>query len=1373
MTKYATVRTFIWMAALLPMLAQAEFLDLASTPLQTSGSSDVKPNLMFILDDSGSMGNTHTPDWASTSYNALFENASYNTQYYNPNVTYLPAVTANNVSMGSQTTFTAVKVDVTDTGSAKGGTVNLTGNADYFAFVPGEYCTTAALTSCQKSSQQTAAYMFPAEIRWCTSATEARAASPTGSSTCQGINDQNAYKFLRQPRAAYTLRITGVSGQVFVDSIKINNIELLSGTVSLTTNNNSTLANAIVKSASGSTRGLCDSASSSAVTATSNINVYGNCQAAQTALISNSGGVIKFTTIVGAPINPNAPVQIAVRGNVSIVGTWDQSSADVPGSMVYVKITDSLDKYTAPGSAEKSADRTDCKGATCTYLEEMTNYANWYTYYKTRLQSMKTAASLAFSNMDSRYRVGFMRICDPGNSNTFLSVAPFDSTQKSSWYNRLYATSDVCDHTPIRVALSQAGRYFAGEKNVGTTDPMQYACQPNFTLLTTDGYWNEDLTRSPKTPKRIKGVTNIGDLDGSAIKPQLDSSAVANTLADTAKYFYDTDIRDAEFSNCNGALGSSVCGTIKDYPKQNMTTLTLGLGIDGTLVYTDNYVNQSVGDYNDLKLGNKSWPNPFVLTNGQPNGSRIDDLWHAAVNAGGIYYSAKNPKLLRESLAKGLAEIKSIQGASAAAAASSLAPTTGDNFQYVASYQTVKWIGNLEARTVDVKSLETSTNAVWCVENVAATACPASTEETRITGNGTTSIYCKSSNSDQSSCDKAGGILGAVLGTSETSSCYVEVAGSCKGRLQTQVANGTRKILFNSGNSLVSFTADSLSADQRDILSAGYLNLSQMKGLPDSDVKIKDVNKVSKLVDYLRGNKTYEDTSINTVAANRLFRERQATLGDISQSRPNYFKTSNVGYLDGNYKAFKASTASRTPAVYVGANDGMLHAFNANTGDELWAFIPTPAIANLANLADKEYGASYHTNFVNGSPEVADVCVSGCSGSSAVWRTILVSGLNGGGRGYFALDVTVPESPVFLWEFNAQPSGGNSSLGFTYGNPVVTKMQDGRWVVVFTSGYNNGDAAGKLSDGNLKPNSPKGDGRGYVFVRDAITGAEIKTLTTGEGNAAAPSGLSRISAYAEQMFENNTAVNIYGGDLNGNVWRFNINTGAVTKIATLSIGTEAQRITTQPELGKVDKNVVLMIGTGKFLEPADLTNTPVNSAYVIKDSGQTSPISRVQSNVLTAVTLSADRKVTSSKTPDFDTGYGWYVDFPAGERVNLDPLLLNGVLLMPTLVPSSQACSGAGYGWFNYFDYKKGSSLLASGIVSEKMTTPAVGYNIVYDSKGVPHVVVTGSNDPTPQQLSMDDQVFGVSGTGTTTEIFKQKTNGSYGTKQSWHELIQ
>lgn len=1342
------MRLFTCIGLLMPGLLQAEFLDLATMPLQTSGSSDVKPNLMFVLDNSGSMAFDYAPDWADSSSDWLFSNADYNTQYYDPEVQYSPPLNYQGVSMANQTAFNAVANEVNDQGEIKNGKTDLRSRAFYYAFVPGEFCSTPGLTSCVISKTETADYPYPADIRWCNSSTAAtRRQLTTASMRCQKIrnasatvNDGNTYTNLRRPMATYRLTLTksgNNSSYATVYSIKINNIEILRQAVS--DNDSSDLATAVRNA-------ICQSS------LRDNCNLSGN-----TVTQANNSNVLTIVTPAGEPVNPSAPIQVVMTGGTYTAQLTTNTTSDIPGSLVYKQIVSSDDIYTAPGKTVKGVDRTDCASATlCTYNEEMTNYANWWAYYRTRMQSMKTAASQAFKALDSRYRVGLVTINSPGSN--YLAIAPFDSSQKQSWYKKLFAVSPS-GGTPLRTALSSVGRHFAGKKSLGNDDPMQYACQSNFALLTTDGYWNDS-----SNPTRINGSA-IGDMDGEDTPPpQLDSSRKSNTLADTAKYFYDTDIRDSSLSNCSGGLGSSVCGTASDYPKQNMVTMTLGLGIDGTLVYTDDYKSQAAGDYKDLNSNpmQKNWPDPTKAA----DGTRIDDLWHAAVNAGGTYYSASNPKLLRESLAKGLSEIKSVQGASAAAAASSLAPTNGDNFQYVASYQTVKWTGNLEARTVDVKTLDTSQTAVWCIENVAAEAC--SSPATQYSADGR--FYCKTVNSSEADCSSAKGNLGEALGFRDPTSCYVEVARSCTGRLQAQAANiNGRRIYFNLNNALVSFTADNLPTRHREALADGYAALSQMQGLPATDPKITDANKVNKLVDYLRGRKTYEDSSLNSVNENRLFRERQATLGDISQSRPAYFKVSNAGYLDANYKAYKTAMAARMPAVYVGANDGMLHAFDATTGNELWAFIPTPVIANLANLADKEYGANYHTNYVNGSPVVSDVCVSGCSGSSAVWRTILVSGLNGGGRGYFALDVTDPAAPQLLWEFYAG-EGRNGNLGYSFGNPVVTKMQDGRWVVLLTSGYNNGSYARKLNDGSYVRNSPVGDGGGYLYVLDANSGTLLKTLATGEGSDASPSGLAKISAYADQMFENNMALNVYGGDLNGNVWRFNINTGAVTKIATFDGGGSPQKITTQPELGRIDKNKVVMIGTGKFLEPADLTNTPRNSVYVFKDNGQSAAIGR---NQLVAQALGADRKVSSAANVNFDSGFGWFLDFPPGERVNLDPLLLNGVLLMPTLVPTSQACSGAGYGWFNYFDYKKGGSILPSGIISERMLTPAVGFNIVYDGNGIPHVVVTGSNDPTPQQLGLDDQVFGLSGTGKTGLIFKQKNNGSYGTKQSWRELIQ
>lgn len=1339
------IQRLIWVCMMFSGIAQAEFLDLATMPLQTSGSSDVKPNLMFVLDNSGSMGWDYSPDWANSSSDWLRDNADYNTQYYDPEVIYSPPLTYLGTSMNNQTNFSAVSNEVDEQGRTKNGTSDLRSNAFYYAFVPGEYCSTPNLTSCVISKVPTGIYTYPADIRWCNNSTAAARRTLSGSQRCQKIrnasatvNDSNTYTFLRKPMTTYTLTFTRTASTATVQSIKINNVEILGQATSSSSNNNTFASQVQGNICQGSYFGNC--------------NVSGN-------VVTRSNNVLTIDTPAGDPVNTASPIQVTMTGGTfSAQLTIDQTN-DIPGSMVYVEIANGS-TYSAPGKTVKGSDRADCVSTTCTYNEEMINYANWWAYYRTRMQSMKTAASQAFKSLDARYRVGLVTINNPGSN--YLAIAPFNTGQKQSWYEKLFAVV-ANGGTPLRTALSSVGRHFAGKKTLGNDDPMQYACQSNFTLLTTDGYWNDSAN-----PVRINGSTTIGNLDGGTTpRPQLDSSGKSNTLADVSKYFYDTDIRDTSLSNCSGALGSSVCGTNDDYPKQNMVTMTLGLGIDGTLVYTDDYKSQALGDFKDVTTGAKNWPDPTTTE----DGTRIDDLWHTAVNANGTYYSASNPKLLRESLAKGLSEIKSIQGASAAAAASSLAPTDGDNFQYVASYQTVKWTGNLESRTVNVNSLVTSETAGWCVESVASTPCAVPTVETRITGNGSTAIYCKATNSDQSKCDSAGGLLGAVLGTNETSSCYVEISGSCTGRLQSQVASNNRKIYFNSNNALVTFNADNLSASQTITLSNGYLALSQMQGLPASDPKISDAAKVNKLVDYLRGNKTYEDNSGNTVAANRLFRERQATLGDISQSAPIYSRVLNATYLDANHKAFKASMESRLPAVFVGSNDGMLHAFNANTGDELWAFIPTPAIANLANLADKEYGANYHTNYVNGSPVVQDICISGCGGSGAVWRTILVSGLNGGGRGYFALDITNPSAPTLLWEMHAQNLGASGNLGYTFGNPIVTKMLDGRWVVLLTSGYNNGTYARKLNDGTFVNNSPMGDGGSYLYVLDANSGVLLKTLSTGEGSASSPSGLAKIASYVERMFENNTAVKVYGGDLNGNIWRFDINTNAVTKIATLRDGSgNPQKITTQPELGKVDKNVVVMVGTGKFLEPADLTNTPQNSVYGFKDNGQSTAIGR---NQLVSQTLTNDRKVTSANKVNFDTGFGWLIDFPAGERVNLDPLLINGVLLMPSLVPSSEACSGAGYGWFNYFNYKNGGSVLPSGIVSERLTAPAVGYNIVYDNKGVPHVMATLSDSPTPGELKLSGQMLGKSDPGNVNEIFKQRKNGSYGTKQSWHELIQ
>ena len=156
-----------------------------------------------------------------------------------------------------------------------------------------------------------------------------------------------------------------------------------------------------------------------------------------------------------------------------------------------------VDITSATGTYGSRPLRTDCAARpNCSYSEEMTNFANWFAYYRTRMLSMKTAAGLAFSPIDSRYRVGFLTINpgDPVDDDTYLKIDTFTPAHKKAWYEKFYDKNNPGGGTPLPEALSRAGRHFAGARdgiNKGMNDdPMQYSCQQNFTILTTDGYWS-------------------------------------------------------------------------------------------------------------------------------------------------------------------------------------------------------------------------------------------------------------------------------------------------------------------------------------------------------------------------------------------------------------------------------------------------------------------------------------------------------------------------------------------------------------------------------------------------------------------------------------------------------------------------------------------------------------------------------------------------------------------------------------------------------------------------------------------------------------------------------------------------------------------
>jgi type IV pilus assembly protein PilY1 len=403
----------------------------------------------------------------------------------------------------------------------------------------------------------------------------------------------------------------------------------------------------------------------------------------------------------------------------------------------------------------------------------------------------------------------------------------------------------------------------------------------------------------------------------------------------------------------------------------------------------------------------------------------------------------------------------------------------------------------------------------------------------------------------------------------------------------------------------------------------------------------------------------------------------------------------------------------------------MLHAFNGNTGAELWAYVPRVLMADMYRLADDNYAVK-HRYFVDGSPQYMDVYAGG------YWRTILVGGLNSGGRAYFALDITNPTAPKLLWEFCADSSldctETREDLGLSFAPPIITKRAyDKKWVVLVNSGYNN-----------VAP----GKGGGWLYVLDALTGEIIDEVPTKTGDESTPANLGRMNAAIEAFDLDNTSLAAYMGDMSGNIWKFDLTkANATAKRIGLALDDNGlpQPITSKPEIGLVDKqHVVIYVGTGRYLGARDLTDPQSQdpkgnwawdqSLYAFKDLDKDLGDLRSGSNQLIEqkiTPLNAAERTISNNKVDWTTDNGWYVDLnpgntSPGERINVDMQLVLGTLVVAANVPSNGACSLGGDAWSYQFDYMTGSyiSTAPNQVVGKKVPGALVVGAVVYQLPG-------------------------------------------------------
>jgi type IV pilus assembly protein PilY1 len=492
-------------------------------------------------------------------------------------------------------------------------------------------------------------------------------------------------------------------------------------------------------------------------------------------------------------------------------------------------------------------------------------------------------------------------------------------------------------------------------------------------------------------------------------------------------------------------------------------------------------------------------------------------------------------------------------------------------------------------------------------------------------------------------------------------------------------------------------------------------------------------------IDWLRGDKVSE--------SNGTMRKRKTLLGAIIRSQALYISYPSSGYRNawpvlangrpapesiaaaspilgtGNvsYEQFAKDQRSRRPVVYAGANDGMLHAFDASqnadgsvaatAGRELWAYVPRSAYVHLGNLT-KKTGFTFAPT-VDATPVVQDVFFAASTATpastSAGWHTVLVGGLGQGGRGVYALDVTQPDPSLqsgintqtagskVLWEFEAampvvaassggaagsDPGGNPADLGYTYGQPNIGRLANGRWVVLVPGG--------RIPHCTYPYVPTSCNVSSALFVLDAQTGrliAELKTPSDIAGVASYGLSTPVLGDYNDDQVDDVA----FAGDLAGNLWRFDLGSSDPIQwkvtLAYKPVMQGAQPITVMPRLlpDPVTNRFIVIFGTGDYsaVDPAaDVEAT--QAVYGIRDRGRTvAGIDNLVAQTLTETVIAGVRcsdtvrGLTSNSVPaDKD---GWYFNLISpGERVVVTPgaLFDTNRLVITTLIPNSQGCSG-------------------------------------------------------------------------------------------------
>lgn len=901
------------------------------------------------------------------------------------------------------------------------------------------------------------------------------------------------------------------------------------------------------------------------------------------------------------------------------------------------------------------------------------NFANWFSYYGNRNRSMIAAMTRSLASVNNM-RVGFFSI------NSGLNAGRSSGNQESHFENysnvkmhdmglapdraALYADLvklPARGNTPNLPAVKHMGAQF---QRTDTGAPVKYACQRNGGMLFTDGRSNV-----PATADAITGLGAPFDPTPADSMAAIATQFYLNSDGETVGPPGESSLRDSDDlaggqvpipAGCSGLDGVER-QRLNCQSNQHMNFYGVTLGARGQIFNPD--VPQ---DPFTMSFA-PAWP-------GHNNNSvsTIDDIWHATVNTRGEFINARTPVDIVYAMRRILATVSSGASPSGGIAVSGARVGAGSlvitpSYEVTGDSDGTDWYGELEA------------------------------EQARIDSNGDV------------------------------------VFGPGGWRASERLPDPEdRRIYFARGASVLPFTASQLSLEDLCVkpaaspigmslcgpVSAGDPTLIEQMGFDIEDA-----------VAYLRGDDTFEGTG-----AGHLRRRAFSKIGDIVNSTPvlsastddyGYRSLGSVGGVDygATYAEYLGAKDGRTPMVYVGANDGMLHAFNGSIdgggGREVFAYIPATALGHMGNLlipndpANQNDQKFQHRYYVDGPITVSDAHF----GTGNGWRTALVGTAGAGGRSVFALDVSNPSSfgaSSRLWEINDTHSNPEvrNNIGHVLGRPVIVPTRrDGavRWVAIFGNGYRSES------------------GEAVLFVVDLVNG-DVQMIfaeeSAGSGVPTGANGLGNVvvvdrwgGADQDLRIRDGFADTVYAGDQRGAVWKFDLRSSSAPApsrpLFVTQAHTESGRTFRQPILGGFaatvgpSGGVMLYFGTGSFSFNDDPEDTTIQSLYAVNDPYLGQPTATLDHEDLELIPFDADdRSIPAGQAA---VSAGWYLDLPDGERMIGYPAVAGGTVFMPTYVPNmaTTGCEGGGGNWLFGLNARTGAAAFSTLFDSPGDTLPA------------------------------------------------------------------